>query len=817
MRQDLLKLIQDQDDVTNVVILSHNIDFVFIQSMVLRALRRCGNPKLTIFVDFQCAMQSFAEQAEVLDSLGIRYRVVPVTLEPSYRFHPKAVFLSGPKKATLFVGSGNVTYGGWRENGEVWVHYDSEEDGAGPFLAFREYVLKIIKLVPQNRSVRTELEEAFDSTTHRWVVAKEEFANLLGRVAGEKPLTEQISDRLAGKQIDLLTVCTPYYDDHAKALKELIELFKASRVHVLCQPGHCGLRKSAVAPIKRRITLRSIEVVRSERDEEHRSRFIHAKFYAFDRGNEVTVVAGSANCSRAALTASGRLGNAELVAIHTMSRKDFRERFFDELEFLATEPTLLEAVDDPDETPFDQAPLRLQAAHFDAGILWLAYHRRPEITITDCICDEKSRPVQDLGDGSAKVVADQAPRNVMLRGQLAREVICSNLIWVHNERELRSTGTARTLGDAIGKNIRPESWGLPAYAEILRALNKHLEYVPPRYAFDGSKNAETSSDDIEFTESDVFSGKYGLPGLGSSQVLAPKDEPISSLRKMLLRWFGRHLEETEGELETDSDDPTEADTLEEESVDQLNPLPKVAVPNESSKESESDRRGAQKLIKKITEAMAARSYLEFREPELLATDLKVTSVLLRIGLMEKWISKEDFFMCTHHIWTCWFFSSEVCATEGWLEYRYHTDSSPQTFVASMKSVELSAALAAWALAMADDICTPEEARFALSCVLSVARLPWVWRGGTTKAIAAELTAVLRQTTAGRTPSKTFWEGIEHRWLKMMRWGSALRSLEFGLRGHTPANLWVQFPKMKSQLGSFLWQGTSGFCVALESC
>ncbi len=59
MRQDLVKLIETQEDVTNAIILTHNIDFVFLQLIVLSALRRCGRPTLTVFADAHCAAETF--------------------------------------------------------------------------------------------------------------------------------------------------------------------------------------------------------------------------------------------------------------------------------------------------------------------------------------------------------------------------------------------------------------------------------------------------------------------------------------------------------------------------------------------------------------------------------------------------------------------------------------------------------------------------------------------------------------------------------------------------------------------------------------
>src|SRR5687767_2834517 len=110
MREDLIKLIAGQKKLTSIFIATFNIDFVFIENIVLRELRKCGYPTLTILADADEVNRSFASQGRWISRVGRRYRVVPIRMEPGFRFHPKAVMLSGPDYAQLLVGSGNLTF-----------------------------------------------------------------------------------------------------------------------------------------------------------------------------------------------------------------------------------------------------------------------------------------------------------------------------------------------------------------------------------------------------------------------------------------------------------------------------------------------------------------------------------------------------------------------------------------------------------------------------------------------------------------------------------------------------------------------------------
>ena len=140
-------------DATSAIVLTHNIDFLFLQSIVRPRLRKCGHPKLTIFADAACAAGSYRQQRHVLDGLGRHYRVVPVEMGVGRRFHPKAILLSGPSKAALAVGSGNVTHGGWSANHEVWATYESDDDGSPAISAFRNYLESVLNLTNRTESI----------------------------------------------------------------------------------------------------------------------------------------------------------------------------------------------------------------------------------------------------------------------------------------------------------------------------------------------------------------------------------------------------------------------------------------------------------------------------------------------------------------------------------------------------------------------------------------------------------------------------------------------------------------------------------------
>jgi hypothetical protein len=492
MREDLLNRIAGESDVTNAIVLTHNIDFVFLQTVVLSALRRSGQPTVTVFADAGCAAEAFSRQYPVLRDLGIRYRVVPVAMEHGFRFHPKAVLLSGGGSATLYVGSGNLTFGGWRENAEVWARYSTKTDGTGPFSGFQQYLQDILERVPLPTSVRAEVGEAFDPRTRVWAAEMESSSTLVGKVGRGPAMLDRMVELLgnADRPVECLTICSPYFDGDGDALAELLRRVQPRVVKVLIQPGRSTLTQEGWARLGAGSRLVPVTFRRSEAGHEA---FVHAKWYAFERDGAVTVFAGSANCSRAALTIPGAQCNAELVFVRTLTREEFDASFVSELTELPSVPLLASK----GAIPTGLEPLKLQvlASRYEGGQLQVAYSPE-QAQVTACSVDKKLVPFGVIAPGVLDVRMQSAPKLASLRAMLGDTELQSASSWVDQERELRASARSRCLVEAIRAGVRPDAWSVGAWTEVLDVFCKHLGYMPSRYTVlevrPGSRPAEAT-------------------------------------------------------------------------------------------------------------------------------------------------------------------------------------------------------------------------------------------------------------------------------------------------------------------------------------
>ena len=829
MREDVLKIIRRTKDITNAVILSHNIDFVFVQAVVIPALRKCGSPTLTIFADADCAAEAYQYHARVLSGLGMRYRVVPVAMKTGFRFHPKAVLLSGPKAATLLIGSGNLTFGGWRENGEIWCRFDSETDGTGVFAAFRTYLHQIVELcAPPRATIATEIGEAFDANTRTWASDMAPPERLLSRAGQGGSMLEQMKTVLGGGRAEHLYVCAPYFDEKADVLRAMAQELGAASTTVLVQNRHTNLLASAAAGLGSQFSLKAAtfehkEKIGSGGEECTREALLHAKYYGVLHGDAVTVFAGSANCSRAALTISGSAGNSELMTHATYPRAVFEADFVDELVVDDEEPMLPAEPVEPPPAHDEQGYIRIRAARMELGYIRVAYQADPITKMSAALVDETLIQPAERGDGWATFQSSRQPQTIALVGRRGETELSSLPHWIDNEYALRVSARGRSLAESIYSRVRGDQWCIGAWTDVLSELYKHLQYMPnsnvhrqtgDRGGDDGNKGP------VEFEWGDVFSESYGLP-VGSrlmASFSSGGEGRIGGLRSMLLRWYGIVQPEREGDAggeERQTQPGTATDNGDNgEDIDQLIALPKAIPQPKSSPASDGERRRARRLVAQVASRLAESDFLSERRPELLAGDLKVAVVLLRAGLADEWLTEQEFFDATLTIWLPLFFNAGGEESTGWLEQRYLTAPHSEKFGETIRSVQLASALGCWALSPQAKATSPEHARFDLASALSVARLPWLWQSGGNEQIAKEIAEVFAHTSRGENLD---WKSIEHRWLTLIRRGYALNRLQNAIASVDVVELRGRVQQPNVEPGELLWQGRYGFCVAKRGC
>ncbi len=814
MRADLLHQVAELEDITNAILLTHNIDFVFLQSMAMSCLRRCGNPTLTIFADADCAATSYRAQRGLLDGIGTRYRVVPIRMAHGFVFHPKALLLTGPRQAVLFVGSGNLTFGGWRQNGEVWARYNAAEDGRTVFDEFRGYVQALLSRVPLPSAIQSELEDAFDPATKAWCETAPVGAQaLLSRAGGEPALLGAVVAALGPAPVDELYVCSPYYDIKGDALVDLRASIKY-RSGWLLYPGRGSTLTPAAWQRVEGAMIRSPCEIRHPHPIQERPAFIHAKFYAAIRGDEAVIVQGSANCSRAALLMDGPAGNAELMAVVRTSTSDFRARWLDVLQ-----PSSPSELVDCSKNLEDEvsAPIALQvlAARAQDAVIVVAYHP-PQAKISACSLDGVEIAFSLVEAGQLRALHIGAAVTLQVRGIVDGLEVTSEPHWVDQESQLRSTARRRRLEDAVPRTIGGERWTSDQWLELLHSLGEHLKYTPIRAqqsAAHRSSNGLVPAHRRRFE--DIFAKEYSSNNmLAHWQDDLPPAEAHDSVRKLLLRWLGIGGDGEPGQATTSNSPPD--DTTNKGEGDEPEELPSVTVSARlltSTAMTERSCARLRQILAEIQTTVTSPSFLEARPPDFLQSDLKMISAILRFGVAKGWLAVDACFDFTHAVWAALFLSSAKDPQIGWIEWRWRKAPDPNAFMAALSSPQLSAALIGWMIIGVGARHSLSHSRFLLARAVSIARLPELWFGGAFEDIAHELRDLLR---ASRMPDE-HWSlaQISELWREALLEGEALRHLEELLEILGLGEALGLIHREEVFAGDLLWQGPAGYCLAIE--
>ena len=827
MKRDLLKEIGSMTRLQHVIVLTHNIDFLFLQTVAMAALRRGGSPRITVFADAQCVDESFREQQRIIGgALGTRYRTVSVPMTPGFRFHPKAILLAGEKGANLYVGSGNLTFGGWRENAEVWLRFDAAVDGSPPFLQFQDYMAGILARLPFAQGISVDVENAFaNALAHGLNIPASDAQILIGRSGNGESLMSQLLTEVGDAPVEELYVCSPYYDAHGRALQELSSWFQPKHVTLLYQPKGSTLN-AAVLRANTKARLRHVEFQHQSKDDKLRSAFIHAKFYALVRQEEVTVVAGSANCSVAALTLAGTMGNAELMGIRRMPVSEFTTEWLGG--FVVVDDVVLPPEHPPEEGQEVGNPrLRVLVACFEDGRLHAAF-QPTSAEVCQCAIDGVQVPFDILSDGIIAMHVPELAKTLVLTAHVGVDAEAQSASrWIDHEIELRAETFRHPVAEALPKQSGEDTWNATAWNLLLKMFCTEISKFPKGIAPLGSTRSGQGNTRRSYSCDDVFAPGYEVPlnpsTISSNPALAGNHE--ESLQAMLCRWFSvpepMKPEDPTAEDSAESDigdggSPAEyaGDEGDDEDVDQPFKLRKYIAPKKPKEpRAAKDVKTADiaNVLNGITKALTDSKFCALRPAQLLSTDLQLTAVLLGTGLKEQWITKNQYFAVTNRVWCAFFLFGDHDSPDGWIGKR--TDDPG--FMELLSTPLLRAALLGWAFPVGLIADSDELARFQIASALAVARYPRLWFGGDDEEVAIALQSFVAHATpadaVGDQPVRLY-----RHWTTLLERGQAFRELELSLASIGYAKLQERLNSIDSvdvAAGELLWQGKSGYCIA----
>ncbi|MFF4254541.1 hypothetical protein ACFY1L_25380 [Streptomyces sp. NPDC001663] len=288
-------------------------------------LARLGDPPLNIAVlaDHRRITASLAripaERADTLTPVNRRWLLRVVRIRGA--FHPKSYLAVTGSRATLLVGSGNMSADGLDDGRETFSTFRSGTPlGDAAIGAWRSWMRRLVGIVGDTTLAARfrHLEGRIPATA---VAAPNVPSPLLHNL--DTPIADQLSAVVAepGAGVNELWLTAPFYDADAVAVGALLDALKPERVKLFVT-GSTSVNGELLA---HRLTASGAEVSVAAYEPDQ---FVHAKLIGVLAGPRAWLLSGSANLSSAALGLThATQGNIELAVLAPLDADEVRAAF----------------------------------------------------------------------------------------------------------------------------------------------------------------------------------------------------------------------------------------------------------------------------------------------------------------------------------------------------------------------------------------------------------------------------------------------------------------------------------------------------------
>ena len=296
------------------LITTFNATLPFYEEVVLRKLVSAGCRHNVVLMDrSQCAV-AWESEATRPRLAGYAYTLLPVGVPGA--FHPKVCLLLGPKKASLLIGSHNLTLSGFGYNREItnWIEVAGSKDAEGAAI-LKSVWLMVNQWIELERNTAPEplLESALAMANFvsPLIVNAGSIVSIvpMAQSPGGQPLMEQLVDKMTAP-VRRIGVIGAFFDHDQIFIKELQNRWPTAEVVVGIDPDTVHL------PGNPELTRAKFVDARQLWSE---GGYLHAKLFYLetDAAARDVFVSGSANPSRPAWMATSGSGNVEAVLLRT--------------------------------------------------------------------------------------------------------------------------------------------------------------------------------------------------------------------------------------------------------------------------------------------------------------------------------------------------------------------------------------------------------------------------------------------------------------------------------------------------------------------
>ena len=270
---------------------TYTFELPFFESFLLP---RLGEPPLnaTILIDAHRhadALQDLAADTPWRGARANRDYLIRGVAPTNGAFHPKTYLFANERTGLLYVGSGNLTMSGLETGKELFGRFDAADaTDLGAIRGWRAWMDDVVAAV-DDPAVRDRWRDA--QVRAPWLVGPIEPGAFVTN--WRRPLLDTFLDGVTGP-VDELHLTAPFYDQQARAVREIVARTQPRRIDVLL-----GRDASVHGP-----ALLDVLDASGARIELHGldpDTYVHGKLLGVVWGSRGRVLSGSANLSTAAL------------------------------------------------------------------------------------------------------------------------------------------------------------------------------------------------------------------------------------------------------------------------------------------------------------------------------------------------------------------------------------------------------------------------------------------------------------------------------------------------------------------------------------
>ena len=284
----------------HALFLSYGLDLPFFERMILPNLPGTCRNRILLGDEktYLGSCDHFADSGLVRYA-NSQYVAEPILRRPSS--HAKLVLLTSTEAGWLAVGSGNVSMQGFASGGELFTAYtytNEDEASLAEFVAVRELLERFRDRDLLTRTAAWHVDRLLEGSP--WLFRATPGPSRV-RHNLDTSFLDQFAEAVGDDHVEHLWVLAPFFDEHAQALRDLLDRLRPDLTTVLLQHGRTSVDPSALTKLAAtsagRMELRSV----SRADDP----WIHAKLFVAQTPTSAICLQGSANASLAALLAHG--------------------------------------------------------------------------------------------------------------------------------------------------------------------------------------------------------------------------------------------------------------------------------------------------------------------------------------------------------------------------------------------------------------------------------------------------------------------------------------------------------------------------------